>query len=232
MICFEGIMKTEKIELRYVKLPMANPMVASFGKVSDRHVIIAKVYTDLGVTYAESPTLHFPGYTSETHRTVMHIFKEFIAPILLENNIETLEELHAKMSWIKGNNMAKHLADTAMCHLLSKSQELSLSKFLGGAKTEVEAGLSIGIKKSIPELLEVVENTINQGFKKVKIKIKPGWDIEPVKAIREKFGNIHLMVDANSAYTLNDAEIFKELDDYDLVMIEQPLSDDDIMDLV
>ncbi len=222
-------MRTEKIELRYVKMPMANPMTTSFGRITDRHIVIAKFFTDLGITFAESPTLESPSYTSETHRTVLHMLTDFIGPFMLKNDVKTPEELHERLRWIKGNNMAKHIADTAMYHLLSKAKGVPLHEFLGGTRKEVHVGLSIGVP-SIDELLKKVSWAVNEGFKKIKIKIKPGFDIVPVRAIRENFGDVPLMVDANSAYTLDHSETFQELDKYNLMMIEQPLQDDDILD--
>ncbi len=221
-------MKFQRIELRHVRLELTRPFETSFGRFTDRHLVIIKTFSDVGICYSEAPSLHVPFYNYETTQTTLHVLKDFIIPALLKLEINNIEELHQSMEFVRGHNIAKSGIDTAFYHLMSKHQGKSLSEYLGGTRTSVEVGISLGIEDNIGLLLEQINLAINKGYKRIKIKIKPGWDIEPIRQIRNQFGDIPIMADANSAYTLADVDLFKQLDEFNLMMIEQPLGYDDI----
>lgn len=221
-------MKFQRFELRHVRLELTRPFETSFGRFTDRHLVIMKVFSDMGVCFSESPSLHVPFYNYETTQSTLHVLKDFIIPTLFENEIDSIEDLHHLMEFVRGNNIAKSGIDTAYYHLVSKTEGKSLAEYLGGTRTEVEVGISLGIENNIDQLLEQIELALNKGYKRIKIKIKPGWDLEPIRQIRNLFGDIPVMADANSAYSLDDMDIFKKLDAFNLMMIEQPLGYDDI----
>lgn len=224
-------MKIKKITLFKVEIPMITSFVTSFGKITRKPTVIVKVETNEGlIGYGESAALPFPFYKPETTDICLLVLKKYVAPLILNKKFETIEELMNFLKPIKKNNFAKTGVETAVWMILSLKKNLSLKELLGGKRDKIAVGESIGIKKTIEETLEEISLRKQQGFRRTKIKIKPGWDIKLVKAIRKKFGDIPLMVDANSAYTLKEIKIFKKSDEYDLMMIEQPLADDDIVD--
>lgn len=224
-------MKIKKITLFKVEIPMVTSFTTSFGTITNKPTVIVKAETSDGVTgYGESAALPFPFYKPETTDICFLVLKKYVAPLVLNKKFNTIEELMNLLKPIKKNNFAKTGLETAVWMILSIIKNKPLNKILGGKQNKIAVGESIGIKKTIEETLEEVALRKQQGFRRTKIKIQPGWDIKLVKAIRKKFGDIPLMVDANSAYTLKDIKIFKELDNYDLMMIEQPLADDDIVD--
>ncbi|PLR95977.1 o-succinylbenzoate synthase [Bacillus sp. T33-2] len=224
-------MKIEKVKLERLKMPLLAPFQTSFGIETEKEFILVSVYGDGHVGFAESVAMDTPVYNEETSDTVWHIAEQVIIPKLLETELDTPEDFSKLFSWIRRNNMAKSAIESAIWDLYAKQQGISLSQALGGEKEEIEVGVSIGIEPTVEGLLQKVEGYLEQGYKKIKVKIKPGVDVERVKAIREKFGyDIPLMADANSAYTLDDIEILKQLDQYGLMMIEQPLAHDDIVD--
>lgn len=227
-------MKIERIELRHIVLNLPQPFITSFGTTTERHLVILKVFSDVGICFAEASPREEPDYSYETIHTVLHVLEDFIAPVVLKHEIGTIEELHNSLKKIRGHHMAKSGIETAFYHLLSAAEGKSLAQYLGGTRTAIDVGISLGIpsgsegKSPQEELLDKVGSAVDKKYKRIKIKIKPGWDLEPIRVIRERFGEIPLMVDANSAYSLKDADIFKEMDQYNLLMIEQPLAEDDI----
>jgi O-succinylbenzoate synthase len=223
-------MKIERFDLRHIRLEHAEPFETSFGRFAERHLVILKVYSDIGETYSEAPSLIGPFYTYETTQTTLHILRDFICPALMGRQINTIEALQEAMAFVRGHNIAKSAIDTAWFHLNSAANGMSLSRYLGGVRDSIAVGISVGIQPTLDALSQYVERSLAQGYGRIKIKIKPGWDVEPVKMLRARFGEIPLTVDANSAYTLADAEIFQQLDEYGLLMIEQPLAFDDICD--
>ena len=224
-------MKIKRIILHKVSIPMITSFTTSFGTITSKPTVIVRIETNEGlVGYGEAAALPFPFYKPETTDICMLVLKEYIAPLVLNKEFETIEEFMNLLKPIKNHNFSKTGIENALWMVFSLKINKSLKKLLGGTYDKIAVGESIGIKETIEETLEEVELRKTQGFRRTKIKIKPGWDIKLVKAIRKKFGNIPLMVDANSAYSLKDIKVFKELDNYDLLMIEQPLADDDIID--
>lgn len=224
-------MKIEKVKFERLKMPLLSPFQTSFATELDREFILVSVYGAGHVGYAECVAMDAPVYNEETIDTAIHIAEQFIIPRVLEMNFETPDDFSKEFAWIRRNNMAKSGIESAIWDLYAKQKGISLAQALGGEKEEIEVGVSIGIQPTIEDLLNSVEEYLAQGYKKIKIKIKPGFDVERVKAVRERFGyDVPLMADANSAYTLADIDLLKQLDQYKLMMIEQPLAHDDIID--
>ncbi|KAB2338043.1 o-succinylbenzoate synthase [Cytobacillus depressus] len=224
-------MKIEKIVLRKMKMQLKKPFHVSFGIIKEKKFIVAEVHTKDFIGYGDCSALPFPFYNEETTSTAWHILDEFLIPLILsKDEISHPEEVNSLFSPIRRNQMAKSALDCAIWDLYAKEQNISLSKALGGTKEKIETGISIGIQDSIDDLLHVIDKYMNEGYRRIKLKIKPGKDIKYLEAVREHFGDIMLMADANSAYTLKDIDLFKEMDKFNLLMIEQPLSHDDIVD--
>lgn len=224
-------MKINAIEILKVQLPMKRTFETSFGKITNKPTVIVKLYSDGLVGYGESAAFDSPLYNPETVDTCIYIIKNFVAPIILHQNFKNPKEIKQKMDFIVGHNIAKAGVENAFWHLKAQKENISLKKTFNGKYNQIPVGESIGIQPSINETLKEVERALNKGFLRIKIKIKPGWDIKLVKEVRKRWQNIDLMVDGNSAYSLkNDMKTLLEFDNYNLTMIEQPLSEDDIID--
>ncbi len=224
-------MKIHKIELLKVEIPMITSFTTSFGTVAEKPTVIVKITTDEGIVgWGEAAALPFPFYKPETTDICMLVLKDYVAPLVLNKPFRDVEKLMNLLKPIKKNNFSKTGLETAVWMATAIKEKKSLQKLLGGTQKKIAVGESVGIKKSIPETFDEIQLRLDQGFRRIKIKIQPGWDIEVIETVRDKFGDIDLMVDANSAYTLHDLSLIKKLDNYNLTMIEQPLADDDIVD--
>lgn len=224
-------MKISKIVLRKMKMEFRVPFETSFARMTNKHFIAVEVHTKDHVGYGDCSAFEHPYYNEETTTTAWHILQDFLVPLVFgQSEIGRPEEIHDLFAHIRRNNMAKSSLDCAIWDLYAKEQGVSLSKALGGTREKVETGISIGIQPSAEALLNVIEQFREEGYRRIKVKIKPGKDLSYLTAIRKKFGDIMLMADANSAYTLKDIDLFKALDQLNLLMIEQPLSHDDIVD--
>ncbi len=223
-------MRIERIELRHVKLILVSPFVTSMGTEYDEEHIIVRVDSE-GITgWGESVAEGTPFYSYETVETAWHILKDFLIPSVLGKDISKVSEATAAYEKVRGHMMAKAGLEAALWDVLAKAANLSLSRMLGGKRKKIDVGVSIGIQPSVGELIRKVEGYLNEGYKRIKIKIAPGFDLQFVEALRKEFPNLLLQVDANSAYTLDDIEIFKKMDGYNLLLIEQPLGYEDIYD--
>jgi len=224
-------MKIERVELQHLQMPLRFRFETSFGSTTLKDFILVSVYGDGEVGYAESVAMPDPFYSEETTDTVWSMLEKFLIPRLFAHSIESPEEVERIFAPIRRNNMAKSALEGAVWDLSCKQKGISLAKALGGDKKVIDVGVSIGIEPTVDEVLAKVERSLSDGYKKIKVKIKPGFDVQVIRAIREKFGDdVPLMADANSAYTLEHLSIMKELDQYGLIMIEQPLAHDDIVD--
>lgn len=224
-------MKVEKIVLRKMSMQLKSPFQTSFGTEVVRDFILTEVYTKDHVGYGECVVSGKPLYSEETVGTAWHILEDFLIPMVFEHGeFSHPDEVGRLFAPIRRNNMAKSALEGAFWDLYAKQQGVSLAKALGGTKEKIEVGISIGIQENIDDLYRIVENFLEQGYRRIKIKIKPGKDVDVLYGLRRRFGNIPMMADANSAYTLKDIDVLKELDDLDLMMIEQPLAHDDIID--
>ncbi len=223
-------MKIERLELRLLRLPLVHFFETSFGRIYDKHFIVIRLEGG-GVTgWGESVAEADPFYSSETNETVWHVISDFIAPRVLGVEFEHPRDVFPALKAIRGHNMAKAAIEMAAWDLYAKQRGEPLSRMLGGTRDRIASGVSIGIQNSLDELVEKVDRELKAGYRRIKIKIKPGWDLAAVERVRERFGDIALMVDANAAYTLADARHLAELDRFDLMMIEQPLDYDDVAD--
>jgi len=223
-------MKIDRIKLFRVKLPLKHFFETSYGRVYHEEHIIVKMESGSFTGYGESAVETVPYYMYETTDTVWYVQKNFIIPLLLHQECENLDSYLNLIKRIRGHNAAKCGLEGAFWHILTMKDKMPLYKHWRGVRKTIRSGVSIGIQDSIKELLKRIEGFLDEGYKRIKIKIKPGWDSEVVKAVREQFGNIPLMVDANSAYSLRDVDVLKALDEYDLMMIEQPLGHEDFVE--
>jgi len=209
-------------------MPLVTPFETSFGRVTDRRMLLVEADVDGMTGWGESVAGEGPFYAPETVETAWHILRDFIWPILKDRKFNSASEIWNLLAPIRGHNMAKGAIESAIWDAEAKQKGLPLWKLLGGIREEIPCGVSIGIKGSLEELTATVERELAAGYQRIKIKIKPGKDIEPVEYLRQRFPNIRLMVDANSAYQLEDWPHLKRLEAYYLMMIEQPLGWDDL----
>ncbi|MBT3239737.1 MAG: o-succinylbenzoate synthase [Chloroflexi bacterium] len=223
-------MKIEKVKLTHVRMTLKAPFETSFGVIDTRDSILVEAYSDGVIGYGECVADRDPGYAYETSGTAWHILEDFIIPQVLVKTFEGPTEFPDLVSGIRGHQMAKAGLELALWDLQGKQQGNSLSEMLGGVRDKVDVGVSIGIKSTKEELLEVTANYLDLGYKRIKIKIKPGRDVGDTQAVRGAYPDLKLQVDANSAYTLETAEALMPLDDLGLLLIEQPLSEDDLWD--
>jgi len=223
-------MLIEKVVIRKMKMDLKFPFQTSFGTEQERLFLITEIHSGNQIGYGECVVSSNPYYSEETVSTAFSIIKEFLLPLILGKDIQHPDEANKMFNRIRRNNMAKSAIEGALWDLYAKTQNKPLAEVIGGQNSEITVGVSIGIQETKEDLLEKVEELLKQGFKKIKIKIKPGKDIEYLRSVREKFGDIPVMADANSAYTLDDLELFKEMDSLNLMMFEQPLAHDDIID--
>lgn len=222
----------EKIELTEIEMPLKHRFETSFGAVTSRRVLLIKIWDKDGTTgWSECVAMETPFYNHETIDSARTVITKFIVPMLKAKNISTVNEIPKVLSPIIGNRMAIAAVETAIWDLEAKKANVPLWTYLGGIRLEIDCGVSIGIQKSPEELVKVVTREVESGYQRIKIKIKPGHDLELVKIVRRHFPDIKLSVDANSAYNLEkDTLILQELDNYNLLMIEQPLAAGDLVD--
>lgn len=223
-------MKITRVCLRHLRMPLVSPFETSFGRTTDRECILVEAFADGLSGYGECPADRDPGYSYETTGTAWHILQEFLVPAILNRELPDASALQALISGVKGHQMAKAGLEMAYWDLLGKQRGQSLAAMFGGMRSRVEVGVSVGIQPSPRELLAVVDEYLSQGYARVKIKIKPGRDLQEARAVRQAHPDLRLQVDANSAYTLETAEALKALDELHLLLIEQPLAEDDLLD--
>lgn len=223
-------MNIEKITMRKMNLKLKFPFQTSFGTQTEREFIIVEVRDGENVGYGECVVSSRPLYSEETVKTAWHILEDFLIPAVLKKEIDHPDEISVLFKPIRRNNMAKSALEGAVWDLYAKKRGISLAAALGGEKKKIDVGISIGIQKSLDELLKVIEGHVQEGYKRFKLKIKPGRDLAVLEGVRKHFPDLKIMADANSAYTLKDIDLFKSFDPLNLMMIEQPLSHDDIID--
>jgi len=220
--------KLKKLTLREIQLELLEPFQTSFHTTKQRRIILVEADADGVSGWGECTAGEDPFYSYETMETAWHIIRDFIWPLLRERDLSSAAEVWDALALIRGHNMAKGAVEAALWDAEARQKNVPLAHLLGGTRHEIPCGVSIGIQPSIDALLAKVERELTAGYQRIKIKIKPGWDLAPTKAIRERFPRVRLMVDANSAYTLADTPLLQQLDAFYLIMIEQPLGWDDI----
>lgn len=221
-------MKIEFIALRELRMKLKAPFQTSFGTTTERRILLVEVASD-GVTgWAEITAPEEPFYNAETTDTAWHIFSDFIVPMTLGKTVERAADVPALTEAIRGNEMSRAGLENAVWDLEAQQRGLPLSSLLGGTRSEIASGVSLGIQSDTGVLLGAIEKELAAGYQRIKLKIKPGKDVQVVEEVRKRFPGIALMVDANSAYRPADASLLQQLDAYKLMMIEQPLNWDDI----
>ncbi len=224
------VFRVERLQLRLVRLPLVAFFETSFGRVYDKTFILLSLAGDGAEGLGECVADVDPYYSAETNVTAWHVIKDFLAPLVLGRTFEHPRDLFPSLARVRGHNMAKAAIEMAAWDLAARLQHAPLSRLLGGTRAAIASGVSIGIQDSLDDLATKVRQELDAGYRRIKIKIKPGWDVAAVEMIRARFGAVPLMVDANAAYTLADAAHLAELDRFGLMMVEQPLEYDDVRD--
>lgn len=222
-------MKLTGLELRRVAMPLVAPFETSFGVQTERDVLLLRLVTPEAEGWGECVALSAPVYSAEYVDGAAHVIKSFLLPALAAQPSMDAPAVAPTLERFHGHPMAKAALEMAVLDAQLRAAGMPLHSYLGATRNRVPAGVSVGIFGSVPELLDAVAGYLAEGYVRIKLKIKPGWDIEPVRAVRERFGDdVLLQVDANTAYTVGDARHLARLDPYDLLLIEQPLPEDDI----
>ncbi len=223
-------MKIDQVTLYHLSMPLRSAFETSFGRSVARDCVLLEAQAEGLTGWGECVADYDPGYSYETTATAMHILSDFILPAVLGQELESTTHLQQRMDFVRGHPMAKAGLEMALWDLLGKSQGRSLRQMLGGQRQQVEVGVSVGLQESPDALARTVSGYLEQGYQRVKIKIKPGRDVGDTRAVRQAFPTLRLQVDANSAYLLDTATALLPLDELELLLIEQPLSEDDLWD--
>jgi O-succinylbenzoate synthase len=220
----------DRLELRVVRLPLVRFFETSFGRVYDRTFMLVRLDGGGVTAWGECVADRDPYYSSETVETAWHVTAQFLAPLVVGVEFGHPRDVFPALRRVRGHHMAKAAIEMAAWDLHAKQAGKPLSAVLGGTRARVAAGVSIGIQDSLEQLVDRVGAELADGYQRIKIKVKPGWDLAAAAAVRKHFGQVPLMVDANAAYRLEDVEHLARFDEFRLLMIEQPLDDDDIRD--
>ena len=221
----------QSIELREIRLPLIHFFETSFGRTIERRILLARLTDANGVEgWGECTAGEGPFYSEEWTETAWTTLSEFLGPMILNQQFESAAHAFSLMKPVRGHRMAKAAIETACWDLEAKNAGVPLWKHLGGTRPEISCGVSIGIQDTPEMLLEKIRREVDAGYQRIKIKIKPGWDLKIIERVRKEFPEIRLMGDANSAYKLSDVPLFQQLDSFNLMMLEQPLAHDDIFD--
>jgi O-succinylbenzoate synthase len=221
-------MQIREVVLRELRMKLVTPFETSASRLDERRIMLVEAKVD-GVTgWGECVAGETPSYSPETTETAWHILRDHLWPSVKGRQFDAASDLWPLLNPVRGHNMAKAALETAVWDAEAKQRGVPLARLLGGARGEIASGVSVGIKESLDELVAAVKKELAAGYQRIKIKIKPGKDLEQVKRLRQEFPRIKLMVDANSAYTLQDVPLLQQLDAFHLMMIEQPLGWDDL----
>ncbi|UCF09351.1 MAG: o-succinylbenzoate synthase [Candidatus Bipolaricaulota bacterium] len=223
-------MHIERAELRLLRLPLVHPFETSFGRETENRVVVVRLFADGLEGFGESAAGVGPWYSYETAETCWSIQRDLLVPLLLAHGIDAPSDIPQLFASVRGHPIAKTGIEEAVWDLCARREEHSLSAALGGTRERIESGVSLGIQESADRLLDRIESFVEEGYRRVKLKIKPGWDHEVVERVRSRFPDLPLMVDANAAYSLDDLPLLRALDRFDLMMIEQPLHYADLLD--
>jgi len=223
-------MKIDRITLREIRMPLVHFFETSFGRTTERRMVLVQVESDGASGWGEVTAGENPFYNEEWTESAWLIVRDYVAPQGLGRVLASAAEISDLTAHIRGHQMARAGLEVAVWDLEARLHDRPLWRHIGGTRAEIACGVSIGIQNSLDQLLEKIDTEVRAGYQRIKIKIKPGWDIDAVRAVRERFPAIKLMADANSAYRLEDAARLRELDAFYLMMIEQPLAHDDIID--
>jgi len=219
------------IEITEINLPLVHFFETSFGRTYERRIILARVVdADEAEGWGEVTCGETPSYSSEWTDSAWVTIEKILAPMVVGREFAAAANVWDSFAKVRGHRMAKAAIETACWDLEAKKLGVPLWRHLGGTRTEIDCGVSIGIQDSVEQLFEKIQTELDAGYRRIKIKIGRGWDYDVVRRVRERFGDIRLMCDANSAYTLGDIDLFKRMDEFGLMMFEQPLAHDDMLD--
>ncbi len=221
-------MRIDIVTLREIRMRLRAPFETSFGSVQDRRLLLVEIQSEGLSGWGEVTAMEGPFYNAETTDTAWLILRGFLIPSVLGKHFESASDMAAAMAPVRGHEMAKAALENAVWDIEAQSKGISLGRLLGGTLTEIPCGVSLGIQPAIDTLLPIVERELAAGYRRIKLKIKPGKDVAVVAAVRRRYPEITLSVDANSAYSLEDIEHLKKLDEFGLLMIEQPLQWDEV----
>jgi O-succinylbenzoate synthase len=223
-------MRIEQIEIRHVELPLVHPFETSFGREDVRQTVLVAVRSEGLTGWGEAATSAGPWYEYETVETCWHVLSEFLGPRVAGQEVNSPQDAACLMAPVRGHHLAKMGLEAAVWDLLGQAEGRPVAQMLGGTRSRISVGVSIGIQDSVAGLLERIATFWAEGYARIKIKIRPGWDVDVIRQVRTRFPDVPVMADANSAYRLDDADLLAALDDYELMMIEQPLAHDDLVD--
>jgi o-succinylbenzoate synthase len=223
-------MKIDSFNLYHLRMPLRSHFETSFGRITTRDCLLLEAFAGDLIGYGECVADYTPGYSYETTQTAWHILYDFLLPAVIGQELEDHQGLQARLDFVRGHPMAKSSVEMAFWDLLGKLKGFSLRQLLGGKHIRVEVGVSVGIQETPQVLIEVVNRYLQQGYRRIKIKIKPGRDVIEAQTVRNAFPDLRLQVDANSAYSLETALELLPLDDLGLLLVEQPLAEDDLLD--
>lgn len=223
-------MRIDKVELFHVRMRLNHPFETSFGVEVDRDSVIVHLLSEGMEGWGECVASNFPGYSYETAGTAWEMLVKFFIPQILGKQLISVEDYRRSIAHLKGHPLARAGLEMAIWDVMAKAQGKSLARMFGGTQETVAVGVSVGLERDARLILDEVEAYLERGYRRIKLKIKPGKDIEVIRLVRESYPKIALQVDANSAYSIADSELFKAIDPFDLLMIEQPLAEDDLVD--
>jgi O-succinylbenzoate synthase len=221
----------ERVVLRQIRMPLVHFFETSFSRTYERHIVLVEVISDGISGWGEVTAGENPFYNEEWTESAWMIVRDYVAPRVLKHVFDDATQVAGRTEHIRGHLMARGGVEAAVWDLEARRAGIPLAECIGGgARTEIPCGVSIGIQDTVPNLIEKIRVEVEAGYQRIKIKIKPGWDVDVIREVRKTFPDIALMADANSAYTLADAGMLRCLDEFHLMMIEQPLAHDEIMD--
>ena len=220
-------MKVEALTLREIQMPLVHFFETSFGRTYSRNIVLVTVHCDGLSGWGECAAGEDPFYSEESFETAWYAILKYLAPAVVGKTLERGRDAAPLFARVRGHRMAKAAVENALWDAEAQQRKLPLWKLLGGTRREIACGVSIGIQDSLDQLMQKIETELAAGYRRIKIKVKPGWDIDAFERIRARWPEIVLSCDANSAYTLDDLELLKRFDRYNLLMIEQPLWHDD-----
>jgi len=221
-------LKLEAITLREIQMPLVHFFETSFGRVYSRRILLLTAHCDGVDGWSECVAGEDPFYSSEWIESAWPVIKHYLVPAVLGRTLQSARESVAWMARVRGHQMAKATIENALWDAEAQQKQQPLWKLLGGSRPEIQCGVSIGIQDSVEQLLEKIETELAAGYRRIKVKVKPGWDVNVLERIRSRWSEILLSCDANSAYTMDDVEHLRKFDQFNLLMIEQPLWSDDI----
>ena len=224
-------MQIERVTLRQIKMPLVHFFQTSFGRTTDRHMALVEVSSGGISGWGEVTAGENPFYNEEWTESAWLIVRDYVAPRVLNHKFDSAADVGGRTAHIRGHKMAQGGVEAAIWDLEARMLGLPLYQHIGGgARREIPCGVSIGIQESVPQLIQKIETELAAGYQRIKMKISPNWDVDVVREVRRRFPDTRVMADANSAYTLADAARLKCLDEFGLMMIEQPLAHDEIID--